>query len=215
MSATHLVPQLAILAFAGLVVWAAVSDVRVRLIPNASILAIAALYPAYVASAPHSVNWIGALLVAGATLAVGFGLYLLSFKGMPLMGAGDTKLLTVSALWAGPAMMFDLLIVMAAAGGLIAVYTWLRHSDLFVSLSAWLQLRLAPASATASGASLNSTAGAESAPAAGSEAAPPSWVEKAIVAVSTRLHIPDVALPYGVAICAGALYVAIVLLLGV
>ncbi len=215
MSVTNLVPQIAILAFAGLVLWAAVSDVRVRLIPNTSILAIAALYPAYVISAPHAVSWLGGLAVAGVTLTIGFGLYLLSFKGMPLMGAGDTKLLTVSALWAGPTMMFDFLIVMAAAGGLIALYTWLRYSDLRISFSAWLQQRLAPASAAASGPSLTSAPGQESATAVESDTAPASWLERAIVAVSTRLHIPDVPLPYGVAICAGALYVAIVLLLGV
>lgn len=215
MSVTHLVPQIAILAFAGLVVWAAVSDVRVRLIPNTSVLAIAALYPAYVVSAPYSVNWLGALAVAGVTLAIGFGLFLLRFKGLPLMGAGDTKLLTVSALWAGPTKMFDLLIVMAAAGGVIALYTWFRHSELLLSVSAWLQQRATPASAAAAGPNLSSVAGPESAASAESEAAPASWLEKAIVAVSKRLHIPDVPLPYGVAICAGALYVAIVLLLGV
>lgn len=168
MSAALNISQFAILVFAGLVIWAAVTDVRSFLIPNRISAAIGLLYPAYVLSAPQPIDWIGALIVAGATLAVGFVMFLISFRGSPLMGAGDTKLLTVCALWAGPSLMFELLFVMALAGGVIALFTWLRHRP----------------SATADG-------------------------------VMTLLRIPLLRLPYGLAICAGALYVAISLLHGV
>ena len=175
MSVAIIVPQFAIVVFAGLVVWAAVTDVRSFLIPNRISAAIGLLYPAYVISAPQPVDWIGALIVAGATLAVGFVMFLISYRGSPIMGAGDTKLLTVCALWAGPSLMFGLLVVMATAGGAIALLTWLRHR---------------PAAAATN---LGATA----------------------TGVMTFLRIPFVKLPYGVAICAGALYVAISLLLGV
>ncbi|MCG8593544.1 MAG: prepilin peptidase [Kiloniellales bacterium] len=175
MSVAVYVPQLVILTFAGLVIWAAVTDVRSFLIPNRISIAIAMLYPAYVISGPQPVDWTGALIVAGATLAVGFVMFLVSYRGSPIMGAGDTKLLTVCALWAGPSLMFELLVVMAMAGGAIALFTWLRHRP--------------PAAA--------------------------SGLRATTTGVPTFLRIPLVRLPYGVAICAGALYVAISLLLGV
>ncbi len=171
MSVAINIPQFAILIFAGLVIWAAVTDVRTFLIPNRISIAIGLLYPAYVIAAPQPIDWIGALIVAGATLTVGFVMFLISYRGTPIMGAGDTKLLTVCALWAGPSLMFELLFVMAMAGGVIALFTWLRHR---------------PATA-ASGPG----------------------------AVMTFLRIPFARLPYGVAICAGALYVAFSLLVGV
>ncbi|MDJ0937616.1 MAG: prepilin peptidase [Kiloniellales bacterium] len=172
--ATH-IPQFAILVFAVLVIWAAVTDVRSFTIPNRICVAIGLLYPAYVIAAPQSVDWVGALIVAGATLAVGFVMFLVSYRGSPLMGAGDTKLLTVCALWAGPSKVLDLLIIMAMAGGVIAVFTWVRHRP---------ATTVSGIGATANG-------------------------------VMTLLRIPFLRLPYGLAICAGALYVAISLLLGV
>lgn len=175
MSVAINIQQFAILAFAGLVIWAAVTDVRSFLIPNRISVAIGLLYPAYVIAAPQPIDWIGALIVAGVTLAVGFVMFLISYRGSPIMGAGDTKLLTVCALWAGPSLMFELLFIMAMAGGVIALFTWLRHRP----------------AAAASG--LGATAGG----------------------VMTLLRIPFMRLPYGLAICAGALYVAISLLLGV
>ena len=169
------ISQFAILVFAGLVIWAAVTDVRSFTIPNRICVAIALLYPAYVLAVPQPVDWIGALMVAGATLAVGFVMFVISYRGNPIMGAGDTKLLTACALWAGPSLMFELLLIMALAGGVIALFTWLRHRP----------------------------AAAASGPGAVAEG------------VMTVLRIPHVRLPYGLAICAGALYVAVSLLLGV
>lgn len=189
MSVANYVPLLAILTFAGLVVWAAVTDIRTLLIPNRICVAIAMLYPAYVLSAPQSIDWIGALVVSAATLVVGFVLFLLSFRGSPVMGAGDTKLLSACALWAGPTLMFDLLFVMAMAGGVIAVYSWLRH-------------RPAAAAATATGASV-------------SAAATGALSFLRIPNILSHFRIPHVQLPYGLAICAGALYVAISLVVGV
>ncbi|MDJ0944299.1 MAG: prepilin peptidase [Kiloniellales bacterium] len=175
MSVAINISQFAILVFAGLVVWAAVTDVRSFLIPNRISAAIALLYPAYVIAAPQPIDWTGALIVAGATLAVGFVMFVITFRGSSLMGAGDTKLLAACALWAGPGLMLELVVIMALAGGVIAIFTWLRHR---------------PAAATSN---LAATANG----------------------VMTFLRIPFVRLPYGLAICSGALYVAVGLLLGV
>ncbi len=175
MSVAVHISQFAIILFAGLVIWAAVTDVRSFTIPNRVCVAIGLLYPAYVIAAPQPVDWIGALMVAGATLAIGFVMFVISYRGSPLMGAGDTKLLTVCALWAGPSKVLDLLIIMALAGGVIALFTWLRHRP--------------AASVSGIGATANG--------------------------LMTLLRFPFLRLPYGLAICAGALYVAISLILGV
>ena len=111
----HLVP---LAGFAGLMLIAAVEDLRRLVIPNTVVLGLCTLWPLQLASAPDislfgSVN---AALCAAAVFAAGA---LLFSRG--LMGGGDVKLLTVATLWAGPSGTPTLLIVTAVLGGLLTL----------------------------------------------------------------------------------------------
>ena len=59
----------------------------------------------------------GALAAAAAVFAAGFALF--AFR---IAGGGDVKLLTAAALWAGPAQIFEFLMVTALGGGLLAAF---------------------------------------------------------------------------------------------
>lgn len=112
-----LVDRLALTAFAGLLVWAAWSDLRDYIIPNRISIAVAAIYPAHIA-ATGAVDIVpGALASAAAVFAAGFALF--AFR---IAGGGDVKLMTAAALWAGPAQMFEFLIMTALGGGLLAAF---------------------------------------------------------------------------------------------
>jgi Flp pilus assembly protein protease CpaA len=110
-----------LLAAATLFVAAAVTDVRSYRIPNAMCAALSVLFPLYIATAPHPVDWRRNLLVFGVVLGLGFA----AFVGN-LLGAGDVKLLSVAGLWAGPAHIVMLMLVIAFAGGLqsLALTAW-------------------------------------------------------------------------------------------
>jgi prepilin peptidase CpaA len=104
-------------AFAGLVAWAAVSDVRTMTIPNRIALAIAALWPVWLLV--DGAAWGEAAAAAGvamAVLAVGFVLFARNW-----FGGGDAKLTAAVALWAGTSLIIEFLLVMAVAGGAVAL----------------------------------------------------------------------------------------------
>ncbi len=103
-------------AFAGLLVYAAVEDVRRLIIPNTLSAAVGALFPAYALSAAGPVDWLGALAVGAGALAVGFLLFARGF-----IGGGDAKLLAATALWAGPPLLLTFLLVTSMAGGAVAL----------------------------------------------------------------------------------------------
>jgi prepilin peptidase CpaA len=104
-----------ILLLSILLVIASVSDIRYRRIPNWSVLAIGALFiPWAFFVAPASVlPSLGAALVA---LVIGLILY--AFR---IVGAGDSKLLAVVALFAGMNHLLQLLVLVALVGGVIAL----------------------------------------------------------------------------------------------
>jgi len=105
-------------AAAATFLWAAVSDARRYLIPNAASLILAGLFAAHAALcafwSPVEFSTLGHILAGTAAFAVGAGLF---YAG--LMGGGDVKLLAAAALWAGPDHTADLLFVTALAGGLL------------------------------------------------------------------------------------------------
>lgn len=107
--------QIAVAAFAALVVAAAVSDLRTYRIPNKIVLAILLVYPVHVAASPAPVDWPMALAIFAGTLAIGFVLF-----AVKAFGAGDAKLLAATMLWAGPAVAPLALIVCLFAGGIVA-----------------------------------------------------------------------------------------------
>jgi len=98
-----------------LLVIASVSDIRHRRIPNWSVLAIGALFVpwAFFVSPGSVLSSLGAAAIA---LAIGLGLY--AFR---IVGAGDSKLLAVVALFAGLSHLPHLLVFTALAGGVIAL----------------------------------------------------------------------------------------------
>ncbi len=108
--------QLAIVAFLALLTWAAVSDYYRYLIPNAISVAVAALFFAHAIAGGPAVDWVGGLLTGGAVFAVGITMFV--FR---LVGGGDVKLLSALSLWAGPALIVDVLLITALAGGLLSL----------------------------------------------------------------------------------------------
>jgi prepilin peptidase CpaA len=111
----HLVP---LAGFAGLMLIAAVEDLRRLVIPNSVVLGLGVLWPLQLASGAV-VSLPGAavaILCAAGVFAAGA---LLFWRG--LMGGGDVKLLAVATLWAGPASTPALLITTAVLGGLLTI----------------------------------------------------------------------------------------------
>ena len=98
-----------------LLVWAAVSDVRTRRIPNLSVIALIALFVPW-AMAGDLAGVLSALEAGGIALAVTFVLYL-----SKVFGAGDSKLFTACALYAGMGYLPFLALAMVLTGGVIAL----------------------------------------------------------------------------------------------
>ena len=103
-------------AFGGLMIAAAVTDLRSLRIPNRLCLAVIVLFPVFALSGNVVGPWWAALAVGVAVFLAGTVPFALGH-----MGGGDVKLLAVAALWAGPAHVFELLAVSAIAGGLLAL----------------------------------------------------------------------------------------------
>ena len=110
------VDNVIITVFLGLLALAAYFDVREYRIPNRLSLFIAALYPVHVTASAQPVDWVGGLVVAATALAVLSALY--AFRAV---GGGDVKLITVTAMWAGPAAMAEFLVITTVAGALLAL----------------------------------------------------------------------------------------------
>lgn len=110
-------PAIVLAAAASLILaWAAVSDVRKRIIPNVSVLALLVLF------LPWAVLVLGfghalasALEAAAIAFAATFALY--AFK---VIGAGDSKLFAAAALFFGLGYLPLFALATALAGGCIA-----------------------------------------------------------------------------------------------
>ncbi|MGE0529710.1 MAG: prepilin peptidase [Hyphomonadaceae bacterium] len=109
--------MIALAAFAGLVVYAACSDIARLIIPNWVSIALAAIFPvaALIAGAP--LMTIGLHLLFGfGVLAVGFVLFQLN-----IIGGGDAKLLAAVSIWTGMTAFMPFIFWTAIAGGLMAL----------------------------------------------------------------------------------------------
>ncbi len=101
--------------FTGLLGWASISDIRVRKIPNWTVLAILGLFiPWAVLSTSQWVIW--ALAAGAVALVVSVILYMVG-----MVGAGDSKLFAAVALFVGMARLPHLALGTALVGGLIAL----------------------------------------------------------------------------------------------
>jgi len=95
---------------------AAASDLRSYEIPDSINAAIGILYFAYAMSAPGSVDFASACIIALIVFLVGVGLF-----SAGVFGGGDVKLIAATTLWAGPSLVLPFLVVTALAGGLLSL----------------------------------------------------------------------------------------------
>jgi len=117
--------ELMVLCFvAALFVWAATTDFRSFQIPNRISVSLVALYPAFLLAGPTTPNWQLAGIAAAFAMivfVVGFGMFVMGW-----MGGGDVKLLSATALWAGPGAILPFLIVVVLASMLLSLVIAVR-----------------------------------------------------------------------------------------
>jgi prepilin peptidase CpaA len=112
-----------LLLAAGVVTWAAISDLRTNIIPNSANVALFALWTGWVVSGANAQVWI--------SLAIGAAIFLLGavLFHFGQMGGGDVKFLTALGIWAGPAEVLPFLIQVAFAGGILTL-AWVVNGRL-------------------------------------------------------------------------------------
>jgi len=102
----------------GLLVWAAVTDLRARIIDNWLNAVIALLAPVY---------WLASGLSPWPDMAIQIGLGLGILFALGMMGGGDVKLLAALALWMPAVTMVSLLVLMSLIGGVVTLISVIRH----------------------------------------------------------------------------------------
>lgn len=110
--------ELAALAvFAGLLIFAAASDVTSYTIPNWVSLALAGAFPIFALALGAPLSQIGMQILFGAAiLAVGFFLF-----QAKIIGGGDAKLLAAGAIWTGSIAFIPFIFWTALSGGVMAL----------------------------------------------------------------------------------------------
>jgi prepilin peptidase CpaA len=174
-----------IAGFLALMILAALEDIRTRRIPNWLTGSVAALYPLYALAAPTSVAWLGAL---GAGVLVFLLGWLLFARG--IMGGGDVKLITAVTLWAGIEHLALFAAVTSLSGGVLGIASLIRERW------GW---RLAPLANLGSATVALAGRQGRSLPDAAEDAP-----------VQDMVKSPT--LPYGIAVAAGGLAVALQLM---
>lgn len=117
------------IAFSGLLIAAAVSDLQSRRIPNILSIAICGLYGLFalaevISGAAFMGTVVWPLLSAFVVFLICTGLFALR-----LMGGGDVKLIAATALFAGPALSLHFVLYVTLLGGFVATGT-LVHARL-------------------------------------------------------------------------------------
>lgn len=110
-------------ALAALLVIAAVTDIKSRIIGNWLNIAVAALAPLFWLAT--GLSWPDMLLQVAMALVV-FGVFAALFA-LGMMGGGDVKLLAALALWLPLQPMMSLLLIMSVLGGGVTVITVIHH----------------------------------------------------------------------------------------
>ncbi len=122
---------LIIFVYTGLLVSAAVCDLRRFVIPDAITVGLLALWPIWVAL--NGAGPVGYTLLGAAII---FGLGVMAFN-FGFMGGGDVKLMTVLALWAEPAGLPTFLLFTSLAGSLLSLYWILPLRRLIAPVIGW------------------------------------------------------------------------------
>ncbi len=115
--------MLALMAFAGLLVRAALEDLFERRIPNLVCAGIAVCFFLYAWVTPQPVDWLGSFSVAALAFCLGAFLF-----ARGAMGGGDVKLMTACGLWCGFELSLIFGLVVSLSGGLLAVLYLLMAS---------------------------------------------------------------------------------------
>lgn len=102
--------------YALILVLAALGDLRSFRIPNPLPAALLALFALVAISLPLPIDGVSHGAAFVITLAVGLGLYVLGW-----LGAGDVKLMSAVALWAGLDLLPELAMVTVLGGGVLAL----------------------------------------------------------------------------------------------
>ena len=116
--------QILAMILAGLLVWAAIVDLRTRTIPDWLNIAVAVMAPLFwwasgIAFYPDAVERIcGAFLI----FMVFFGMF--SLGGM---GGGDVKMGGAIALWFTPFATLKFFVITSLAGGYVSIAAWYFH----------------------------------------------------------------------------------------
>lgn len=103
------------LAVTAALAWASLSDLKLRKIPNSCVLTIVALFALW-AALRGGIGLQSSLIAAAISFTIGFGLYRLG-----VMGAGDVKLFSALALFAGLELLGTFALSTAISGGLVAL----------------------------------------------------------------------------------------------
>jgi prepilin peptidase CpaA len=108
---------LGLLVFGGLMVWAAIGDVRSFTITNKLNLGIAAAF--LLLAIPMGMGWpeiFGHLKVGLITIVITISMFLIG-----IFGGGDAKMTGAVALWLGPTAMFPFIFYTAISGGILVL----------------------------------------------------------------------------------------------
>lgn len=109
--------MIALAAFSGLVIYAALSDMARLIIPNWVSIALTAIFPAAALIAGAPLMGIGLHLLFGVgVLAIGFVLFQFN-----VFGGGDAKLLAAVSVWTGMTAFMPFILWTAIAGGVMAL----------------------------------------------------------------------------------------------
>lgn len=125
---------------AGLLLYAAWTDLRHMLIWNWVSLVVAALAAVRMVAAPETADFPWDLVWA---LSI-FGVGVLQYYVHPIFGAGDVKLISAFSLWCGAAWSLNFLVYTALIGGVVslaflAMNFFIRYFELhLVKLRAWV-----------------------------------------------------------------------------
>ncbi|MET0138307.1 MAG: prepilin peptidase [Sphingobium sp.] len=117
-------PSLLLATLAALLIWAAVTDLRARIISNRLNAAMALLAPLYWWSLGLS-PWPDMAIQLGLCLAI-FAVFATLFA-MGAMGGGDVKMLAALSLWLPAGALVSVLVLMALLGGILTIFTVLHH----------------------------------------------------------------------------------------
>ncbi|BBF69496.1 MULTISPECIES: A24 family peptidase [Sphingomonadaceae] len=111
-------------ALGALLIAAAITDLRSRIISNRLNLAVAALAPLWwLASGLDLWPGIAVQLLVGAIVFILFA----ALFAAGMMGGGDVKLLGALALWFPWQAVLSLIVLMAMLGGLVTIVTVIHH----------------------------------------------------------------------------------------